>query len=137
VNPPGSDLSNRRVVTFRRSRTLDDSQVLDLDHLRRQTAGDRALERELLTLFEAQSARLWPLIRDDGSPLDRADATHTLKGSARAIGAWDLASIAEGLEAALRIGEGETSVPHLIEKFEHALAAARQALAARNRASAA
>jgi HPt (histidine-containing phosphotransfer) domain-containing protein len=137
VNPTGPDLSNRRVVIFSRSRTLDDSQVLDLDHLHRQTAGDRGLERELLTLFEAQSARLWPLIRDGGSSSDRADAAHTLKGSARAIGSWDLASLADGLEAALRTGEGETSVPHLIEKFEHALAAARQALAARNRASAA
>jgi HPt (histidine-containing phosphotransfer) domain-containing protein len=113
---------------------LDDSQVLDLDHLGRQTAGDRALERELLTLFEAQSARLWPLIRHGSSALEQADAAHTLKGSARAIGAWDIASLADGIETALRNGGGDTSLPHLMERLEHSLGAARQVLA-RNRAS--
>ena len=115
----------------------DQSQVLDLDHLRRQTAGDRALERELLSLFDAQCARLWPGIRDGGSSLQRADATHTLKGSARAIGAWRLASLADVLETALRNGEGEAPIAALMREFENALGAALQALAERNRASAA
>jgi HPt (histidine-containing phosphotransfer) domain-containing protein len=109
---------------------LDDSQVLDLDHLRRQTAGDRALERELLTLFEAQCARLWPLVRHGSFSPERADAAHTLKGSARAIGAWTIASVADRLETALRNGEGQTSLTHLMDELEPALEAARQALAA-------
>src|SRR5215217_5208226 len=70
------------------SPTFDDSPVLDLEHLSRHTAGDRALEGELLALFEAQCARLRPLLAAGPSPAERADAAHTLKGSARAIGAW-------------------------------------------------
>src|SRR5688500_14857316 len=77
-----------RLQRPRMSPTSDDSSVLDLDHLSRQTVGDRALEGELLALFEAQCARLRPLLAAGRSPGERADAAHTLKGSARAIGAW-------------------------------------------------
>ena len=37
-------------------------RLLDLTHLARQTFGDRALEREVLALFEQQCVRLLPLI---------------------------------------------------------------------------
>jgi HPt (histidine-containing phosphotransfer) domain-containing protein len=119
------------------SRLLDDSQVFDLDHLRRQTAGDRALERELLALFETQCARMRPLVRDDGPWLQRADAAHTLKGSARAIGAGRLASLADRLETALRNGEGEGALASLLIRFDEAVEATRKALAEHNRANAA
>jgi HPt (histidine-containing phosphotransfer) domain-containing protein len=114
-----------------------DSQVLDLEHLSLQTAGDPALQRELLALFETQCTRLPPLVRDGGSPLQRADAAHKLLGSARAIGAWCLASTTEALEAGLRHGADDAAVAHLVARFETALAATREALAARQPASAA
>ena len=119
------------------SATPDDSQVLDLEHLRRQTTGDRALERELLAMFETQCVRLRLLI-DAGNPLvQRADAAHKLKGSARAIGAWRLASLADRLETALRNGETETAVARLLAMFDETIEATRQVLAERGRASAA
>lgn len=111
--------------------TPADSEVLDLDHLRRQTAGDRALEGELLALFETQCARLQPLIGDGGPSLRRADAAHTLKGSARAIGAWRLAAAVDRLEAGLRDGETEAVMAPLMATFDEAVAATRQALAIR------
>jgi HPt (histidine-containing phosphotransfer) domain-containing protein len=114
-----------------------DSQILDLDHLTHQTAGDRGLERELLTLFETQCERLRPLIRDGGPSLQRADAAHTLKGSARAIGAWRLASLTDLLETGLRTGEAEPALARLLVLFEEAIEATRQALSERARASAA
>jgi HPt (histidine-containing phosphotransfer) domain-containing protein len=119
------------------SRPLEDSQVLDLDHLRRQTAGDRALERELLALFETQCARLPPLVRDGGPWLERADAAHTLKGSAHAVGAFRLASLADRLESALRNGEGEGAPAPLCVLFDEAVEATRQALVEHHRANAA
>ena len=115
--------------------TAYDSQVLDLDHLGRQTAGDRSLERELLALFEAQCARLRPLLGEASPPVQRADAAHTLKGSARAIGAWRLASVTDRLETELRSGAGDAAVASLLMLFDEAIEATRQALAERHRAS--
>ena len=119
------------------SATPDDSQVLDLEHLSRQTAGDRALERELLTIFETQCVRLRLLIGGGNSLVQRADAAHKLKGSARAIGAWRLASLADRLETDLRNGDAETAVACLMAMFDETIEATRRVLADRDRASAA
>ena len=86
------------------------------------------LECELLALFETQCARLRPLIQDASPPLPRADAVHTLKGSARAIGAWRLASAADLLETKLRNGEAAES---LMAPFEEAVEATLRAIAER------
>ena len=67
--------------------------ILDLDHLARQTGGDRALADELLVLFEAQCARLMPVIRD-GSAAERREAAHAMRGAALAIGATRVAALA-------------------------------------------
>jgi HPt (histidine-containing phosphotransfer) domain-containing protein len=118
--------------------TPDDSKVLDLDHLRRQTAGDGALERELLALFEAQCARLQPLVCGGSrSPLERADAAHTLKGSARAVGAWRLALTVDRLETAFRNGIAQAEMTGLMAGFDEALEATRGALAGPGPATAA
>ena len=117
------------------SPTSDDSSVLDLNHLSRQTAGDRALEGELLALFEAQCARLRPLLAVGRLPGERADAAHTLKGSARAIGAWRLAAAADRLEAALRSGGPEPA--DLTAGFDATLETTRRAAAEQGRAAAA
>jgi HPt (histidine-containing phosphotransfer) domain-containing protein len=109
--------------------------ILDLEHLRRQTAGDRDLERELLALFVAQCARLRPLLAAAPSTAERADAAHTLKGSARAIGAWSLAGAADRLEAALRGGGPEPM--GLVGEIEAIIAAACDAAAAQGRPTAA
>lgn len=71
---------------------------IDLVHLARQTLGDRGLEREVLELFVVQAksvlARL-SAIRDEKS---RVDLAHTIKGSARSVGAWRVAEAAEACE---------------------------------------
>lgn len=106
-------------------------EILDLNHLRRQTAGDGELEQELLSLFEAQCARLRPLIGNPGPHLQRADAAHTLKGSARAIGAWRLGSVADQLETAFRGRGAELEAPALVQQLDEAIEATNQALAQR------
>ena len=78
------------------SLTPDDRPV-DLVHLARTTFGDRALEREVLQLFERQSGMLIGRMRT-APPAAVAALAHTLKGSARGIGAWRVARAAETLE---------------------------------------
>lgn len=83
---------------------VPDHSVIDLDHLRRMTLGDAALEREVLQMFKTQSADL--LARLEAMPADSAALAHTLKGSSRAIGAFDLSDAAQVLEAALKARSG-------------------------------
>jgi HPt (histidine-containing phosphotransfer) domain-containing protein len=83
-----------------------DPHILDEGHLAAQTFSDRALEEELLDLFERQCGTLTPVIAGARSLEERSRAAHTLKGSARAIGAWRIAAAAERIEAL--IAEGRT-----------------------------
>lgn len=71
---------------------------IDLVHLARQTLGDRALEQEILTLYVKQARSLLTRIEACGCGRDRADLAHTLKGSSRAVGAWQVAQAAEAVE---------------------------------------
>jgi HPt (histidine-containing phosphotransfer) domain-containing protein len=73
---------------------------IDLVHLTRQTLGNRSLEREILALFVRQSRQIIERLRRSGCPRERGDLAHTLKGSARAVGAWRVALGAEAVEAA-------------------------------------
>jgi HPt (histidine-containing phosphotransfer) domain-containing protein len=75
------------------------AQAIDLDHLSRMTLGERSLEREVLALFDRQVEILLPRIRH-GLPGVVAASAHTLKGSARGIGAWRVARAAEAVEQA-------------------------------------
>ncbi len=73
-------------------------EVLDLQHLGKYTGGDEALRRELLALFSEQLSRQISVLRENGAQEDWLIATHTLKGAARAVGAWQIAETAEALE---------------------------------------
>ncbi len=75
---------------------------LDLDHLQRMTLGDAGLEQEVLAMFSAQSAKIFGELT--ASPAEGGTRAHTLKGSARAIGAFGVAEAAARLEAALSTG---------------------------------
>ncbi len=71
---------------------------IDLEHLSRMTLGERALEREVLQLFERQAGMLLPRMQQ-ACTANIAAAAHTLMGSARGIGAWSVARAAERVEA--------------------------------------
>jgi len=71
----------------------------------------------------AQSAGL--LERLAGLPSDAATLAHTLKGSARAIGAFAVAEAAARLEAALGEGRGDRVA---LQGLEDAVAAVRGAI---------
>jgi HPt (histidine-containing phosphotransfer) domain-containing protein len=61
------------------------------------TLGDRSLEAEVLSLFERQSAVLLAHM-GKSAPAAVAAFAHTLKGSARGIGAWRIAEAADAVE---------------------------------------
>ena len=74
-------------------------QAIDLDHLSRMTQGERSLEREVLQLFDRQAGLL--VVRMEQAEREGVcAAAHTLKGSARGIGAWQVARAAEAVELA-------------------------------------
>jgi HPt (histidine-containing phosphotransfer) domain-containing protein len=82
---------------------VPDDGPIDLGHLQRMTLGDESLEREVLAMFSAQSARLIGTLA--ALPADAGGLAHTLKGSARAIGAFAVADAADALESVLANGE--------------------------------
>lgn len=80
-----------------------DDGPIDMAHLARMTLGDERLTREVLTMFAAQALRLVGTLA--ALPPEAGALAHTLKGSARAIGAFAVADAAAALEAALENGE--------------------------------
>jgi len=80
-----------------RARLASAERPVDLVHLARMTHGERSLEREVLQLFDRQAASL--MARIQSAPAnDIPPLVHTLKGSARAIGAVAVARAAEAVE---------------------------------------
>jgi HPt (histidine-containing phosphotransfer) domain-containing protein len=75
---------------------------IDVEHLARMTLGDVALRREVLAMFLRQTGDL--LGRLAAHPGEGAALAHTLKGSARAIGAFGVAACAESLERTISRG---------------------------------
>lgn len=74
------------------------ARPIDLEHLSRQTMGDRALEEEVLALFSHQ---IGTIDADIGTAdeAQRRRLAHALKGSARGVGAFALAECADRIEA--------------------------------------
>ncbi len=74
--------------------------VVDKAHLERMTGGDRELALEVLGLFREQ-IELWSkLLQPSTDTEDWGNAAHTVKGSARGIGAWQLGELCGQAEEA-------------------------------------
>lgn len=101
---------------------------IDLVHLSRQTLGDRDLEIELLGLFERQAGQIMEQIGGSGDRRLRHDLAHTLKGSARAVGAGAVAACAQEYEDCLYSGLGEADLTASREALQRAVDAARAAV---------
>src|SRR5215211_556953 len=107
-----------------------DDGPIDFAHLKRITLGDASLEHEVLAMFAAQSAKLLDALAT--LPPEAGALAHTLKGSARAIGAFAVAEAAGRLEAVLAEG-GDASEP--LAELGDAVALARTAIDAMLRRS--
>lgn len=71
---------------------------VDLVHLARYTLGSRSLEREVLALFQTQSIIYLNRLKQAMNEKSWHDAAHTIKGSAKGIGAWQVVASAEAAE---------------------------------------
>lgn len=78
--------------------TAPTSAPIDLTHLRRYTCGDEGLEREILSLFVVNSPQSLAALRAANSQAQWIAAAHSLKGSARAVGATAVADLAAAAE---------------------------------------
>jgi HPt (histidine-containing phosphotransfer) domain-containing protein len=100
-----------------------DDGPIDIEHLARMTLGDASLEHEVLAMFSAQAVSLIGAIT--ALPADAGALAHTLKGSARAIGAFAVADAAESLEALIRNGDDPAQG---LSELKDAVAQARTAI---------
>ena len=76
---------------------MAENRPIDLVHLSKFTMGRRDLEAEILGLFRQQLAvslqKLADLAKQPVDDKAWKEAAHTLKGSARGVGAWALADV--------------------------------------------
>lgn len=107
-----------------------DHTAIDAPHLERMTLGDRALEREILEIFSRQTTLALERIVGAEPALVTA-AAHTLKGSARGIGAWRVAEAAERLEGAASALCSQAEVEAAIDGLRAAVIEASAAITAR------
>jgi len=101
---------------------------IDLVHLGRMTLGEATLAREVLRLFDRQAETLLAHIKR-ASPGSGARLAHTLKGSARGIGAWKVAVAAEQYELAAQDSDSEKLVCNF-EQLGRVILEARSAIKA-------
>jgi hypothetical protein len=101
--------------------------VVDVTHLGQMTLGEQSLQREVLALFDRQAELLLPRMTNAAPPAVGLLA-HTLKGSARGIGAWQVAAAAEAVERAAGGGH-RTELADALARLAAAVGAARAAIA--------
>jgi HPt (histidine-containing phosphotransfer) domain-containing protein len=80
-----------------------DDGPIDFEHLGRMTLGDAILEHEVLAMFSAQAVSLISALAM--LPAAAGELAHKLQGSARAIGAFQVADAAGRLETAVLKGD--------------------------------
>ena len=103
------------------------AQVLDLVHLSRQTFGDADLERDVLRLFLDQAATTALALQATCDASERGRLYHLVKGSARGVGAFALAQVAErgeknpALEG--QLGESLAAITRVLQVVRQLLAA--------------
>ncbi len=98
-----------------RNATGMDAYPVDLVHLARQTLGDRELEREVLGLFVNQSTLYLHRLEKAKSVKERKNAAHTILGSARGLGAWQVAREAEKYEENCTISSDITGLSSAVD----------------------
>ena len=107
-----------------------DDGPINLGHLKRMTLGDARLTREVLAMFASQTAQLIEALAAE--PARAAALAHTLKGSARALGAFGVADAAEALESVVQAGGDPADA---MAALKHAAGEARAAIDAMLRRS--
>jgi HPt (histidine-containing phosphotransfer) domain-containing protein len=99
-----------------------DASIFDQEHLRQYTGDDLELQRELVSLFLSHFAPVRMQLEAARSVQDWKFAAHSLKGSARSIGAPQIAALAEKLDA-LDQAAPQNVTKRLLDGLDTAMAA--------------
>ena len=104
---------------------MTDSREIDFDHLNQYVGGDADLTREIFGLFRNQVEMWGRGLQADAEDEIWASVTHSLKGSARAVGAMSLAGACEKAESLVgddrRPGAREVAVQNLEHRISQVL----------------
>ena len=104
---------------------MTDSPEIDFDHLNLYVGGDADLTREVFGLFRNQVEMWGKGLTADADDEIWASVTHSLKGSARAVGAMNLAEACEKAETLTgddrRPGAREVTVELLEQRIDRVL----------------
>lgn len=87
-----------QVAASKPGRTKTVPVIFDRSHLAQYTMDSPDLEREIVGLFVAQLPAILDRLQNVDSREDWRIATHTLKGSALAVGAYKIGELAKKLE---------------------------------------
>jgi HPt (histidine-containing phosphotransfer) domain-containing protein len=115
---------------------MSESVPVDLSHLARYTGGERALNSEILRLFQAQLESLVESLRAVAERRDSKswrEITHSIKGAARGVGAFpvgEAAAAAEPVDLLLQQDKAEAAIEQLRHQGEAVQAFIRNYLAA-------
>ena len=105
-------------------RTGASQVIFDRTHLAQYTMDSPDLEREIVGLFMAQLPAILERLLNVSSRADWRMATHTLKGSALAVGACRIGEFAKKLEPVDGLEESEkrkkllSGLVHAIDEFD-------------------
>jgi len=101
---------------------MTDSPEIDFDHLNQYVGGDADLTREIFGLFRNQVEMWGRGLKADSDDEVWASVTHSLKGSARAVGAMGLAEACEKAETLTGDGRRPGGREVAVEILEHRIA---------------
>ncbi len=94
---------------------------IDFDHLNQYVGGDISLTKEIFSLFKNQ-IDMWSRSFKPDTPDDVWSAmTHSLKGTARAVGAMRLAEICQTAEGLIGDNNRPGAREVIVEKMESAI----------------
>lgn len=102
VHLPNGTVANLSLLDDLIARFADrdsDAPVLDLAHLDRYTAGDRSLQRDVLALFTPTAMGYWQEMAAADTAKNWHNGAHSLKGTARGLGAVMLETLATEAES--------------------------------------
>lgn len=99
------------------------SPPIDIDHLARQTLQDATLQREILALFDRQIVEFVREIDAGTKGKDLTFLTHRLVGTARNLGAFELAQRAAELEEGIDNPNARQALEQAISELRSWLAA--------------
>lgn len=74
--------------------------AFDAQHLSAQAGGDASLMREVLGLFLAHTNKVMRDLEASADAKSWRDCAHALKGSAKGVGCWRVAELAQAAELA-------------------------------------